>query len=76
LRHKDIDAQVHEIPPPNLKGTGRKKVMIASPPRTRTLLAKVEILRRNRSFIPISTAPFHFDGTLHQPPHFPAGMDD
>ena len=34
------------------------------------------ILRKNRSFILIPTAPFHFDGTFHQPSHFPAGMDD
>ncbi len=34
------------------------------------------VLKKNRSFILIPTAPFHFDGTFHKPSHFPAGMDD
>lgn len=34
------------------------------------------VLRKNRSFILVPTAPFHFDGTFHKASHFPAGIDD
>ncbi len=39
-------------------------------------MSGVRVLRKNRSFVLIPTAPFHFDGTFHKSSHFPAGMDD